>query len=116
MGLSLTRNVTEEYNENGYYILDASGWDYVLINISFDSGVIGFSSSNDSGAITGVTDGSAISATNFYAASLIDVSTNGATQVATPGITMYRAFLVGRFIKIDGDVAAKIILQYHKLS
>jgi hypothetical protein len=116
MALSLTRNVTEEYNENGYYSFDTSGWDYVLINMVFDSGAIAFLSSNDSGAITGVTDGSATSATNFFGASLIDVSTNGPTQVATPGTGMYRAFLVGRFIKLDGDVAAKIILQYHKLS
>ena len=116
MGLSLTRSVTEEYNENGYYTFDTSGWDYVLINIVFDSGLISFLSSNDSGAITGVTDGNTTSATNFYPASLIDVSTNGDTQLATPGTTMYKAFLVGRFIKLGGDVAAKIILQYHKLS
>lgn len=116
MGLSLTINVTDQYNENGYYIFDTSGWDYVLINIVFDSGLISFSSSNDSGAITGVTDGNATSATNFFGASLTDIVNNSTSQVASPGTNMYRAYLVGRFIKLDGDVAAKIILQYHKLS
>jgi hypothetical protein len=116
MGLSLTRNVTEEYNENGYYVFDTSGWDYVLINISLESGAISFLSSNDSGAITGVTDGNATSATNFYAATLLDVSTLNDSQLATPGTSMFRAFLIGQFVRLNGDVAAKIILQYHKLS
>ena len=115
MGLSLTRNVTEEYNENGCTI-DTSGWDYVLINMSFDDGVIQFFSSNDSGAITGVTDGSSISATNFYPATFLDVSTLNDSQLATPGTSMFKAYLVGRFIRLSGDTATKIILQYHKLS
>jgi hypothetical protein len=117
MALSLTQNITEEIKNNGYYVCDTSGWDFLLINTKATN-IINFDSSNDSGEITGVTDGNSLSSTSYLGTAYLTNITGRGTQNTTTGTSMLRAHLQGRFIKITGSLETNdyIIVQYHKYS
>ena len=118
MALSLTKDVTEEFVRDGYYVADASNWDHIIWQFVGITGTIEFFSSNDSGAITGVTDGNSLSAIDFSVANFYDISTtNFVTSASNSGL--YRSTHVGQFVKSSfsaGSTVTKVIIQYHKFS
>ena len=118
MALSLTENITEQIIADGYYVADASNWDHIIWQFISLSGTIEFFSSNDSGAITGVTDGNSLSATAFSAANFYDIAL--ATNVnSTAASGLFRSTHVGQFVKAQlngGATIDKCIIQYHKFS
>ena len=122
MALSLTLDVTEKFNEVGYYVADASNWDYIVWQIITGDDTVTpiiFKSTNDSGAVTGVTDGNSLSATNFYTANVYDVFNN--SFVTNAGVSgMYRSSYIGQFVRVDSENVDsklnKLIVQFHKIS
>lgn len=118
MALSTTVDISEKFIADGYYVADASNWDHIIWQFIGLSGAIEFFSSNDSGAITGVTDGNSLSATDFSIANFYDIATtNNVTSTASSGL--FRSTHVGQFVKAalgGGATIDKVIIQYHKFS
>ena len=118
MALSLTVDISEELIRDGYYVADASNYDHIIWQFIGLSGSVEFYSSNDSGAITGVTDGNSLSATAFSAANFYDISlATNVTSTAASGL--FRSTHVGQFVKSllgGGATIDKCIIQYHKFS
>jgi len=117
MALSLTQDVTAEFNANNGYVADASNWDYLIWQFVTPTGTISITSTNDAGSVTGSFDGNSLTATNFATVSATVL--NGgtlATSVTTAGL--YRTQHVGQFVKFGGAsaAAAKVIIQFHKFS
>lgn len=117
MALSLTQDVTAEFNANNGYVADASNWDYLIWQFVGPSGTINVTATNDAGSVTGSFDGNSLTATNFVTVSATAANGNTLTSsVASAGI--YRTSYVGQFVKFGGAAAAatKVIIQYHKFS
>lgn len=118
MALSLTQDVTTEFNQDGFYIADASNWDYLIWQfVGLGEFTLDIKATNDSGAITGVTDGFALTSTNYIEVQATDLSSGaGVTSIAGDGL--FRVAQVGQFVKIGADdaTATKVIIRYHKFS
>ena len=117
MALSLTQDVTAEFNANNGYVADASNWDYLIWQFVSPTGTVNITATNDASSVTGSFDGNSLTANNFIAVSATVV--NGgtlATSVAASGI--FRTSYVGQFVKFGGASAAatKVIIQFHKIS
>jgi len=101
----------------GYVIIDVSNYDYTLIQ-PIGADVSKVECSIDGGDITGVTDGNATSATNFYAAAGITVS-DGVTYVNSITSTRTVRFpVVGRYLKITASPTSmnKLLVMLAKIS
>ena len=114
MALSLTQDVTVEFNANNGYVADASNliWQFVT-----PSGTISITATNDAGSVTGSFDGNSLTATNFVTVSATNANASTVvTSVSAAGI--YRTSYVGQFVKFGGAAAAatKVIIQFHKFS
>lgn len=119
MALSLTQDVTAEFNANNGYVADTSNWDYTIWQFITPSGTIGISSTNDSGAVTGSFDGNSLTATNFL--TVTATALNGlanVTSVTAGTSAKVRVGSVGQFVRFGGAGAAatKVIVQFHKIS
>lgn len=115
--LATTQDLTINFNRDGYAKIDLSNWDFCVAHFIGTSGAISFLTSNDAGAITGVTDGNATSATNFVAVQGTNLSTGVAgTSAATS--TLYRFNNIGRFLELSGAgvTVTKLILYLSKIS
>lgn len=117
MALSLTQDVTAEFNANNGFVADASNWDYLIWQFVSPTGTVSVTATNDAGSVTGSFDGNSLTATNFSTVSATVL--NGgtlATSVAATGL--YRTSYVGQFVKFGGASAAatKVFIQYHKIS
>lgn len=122
MALSLTQDVTVEFNQDGFYIADASNWDYLIWQFVGPSTTIGIYATNDSGAIQGVTDGFALTSINYTSVQATDLS-SGATVDSITGDGLYRVAQTGQFVKFGPNesselpiTADKVIIRYHKFS
>lgn len=117
MALSLTVDVTEEFNRDGFYIADSSNWDYLIWQFVNPSGGIEIKSTNDSGAIQGVTDGFALTSTNYVTTQATKL-VNGTSVTAVTGSGLFRVAQVGQFVKFGESecTADKVFIRYHKFS
>lgn len=117
MALSLTQDVTQEFNQDGFYIADASNWDLLVWQFVNPSGTIEIFATNDSGAIQGVTDGFALTSTNYTKVQATYLG-DGTSTTSVSAAGLYRTTHVGQFVRVGaGDgVADKVIVQYHKFS
>ena len=117
--LSNYQDLTTSFNANGKVQIDTSNYDYVMVQIVTPSGTISFASTNDSGAITGATDGNATSALNFVSCQGTN-QTNGTAETSTGSANSLHKFsLVGRFLQISGgagSTVAKIYVAYNRVS
>ncbi len=118
MALSLTQDVTQEFNQDGFYIADASNWDLLVWQFVNPDGTIDILASNDSGAIQGVTDGFALTSINYTSIEATDLSATATPVTSVAASGLYRTTHVGQFVKFGGEgaVADKVIVQYHKFS
>lgn len=118
MALSLTLDITDSFNANNGYVADASNWDLIVWQFVAPTGTISITSSNDSGAITGVTDGYALTANSFQTAAALSVATGNTYVTSVTGAGLFRTQHIGQFVKFGGASAAasKVIIQFHKFS
>ena len=108
-------DLTEQYNaQNGFVNIDVSNYDYCLIQPIGQA--LDMGSTIDGGAITGVTDGSAVSAINFTTVQGTLISTGGpVTSAPNGGITKLN--VVGRFINLEGATPiTKLLIMLAKIS
>lgn len=110
--------ITEDLNNNDIVNLDVGGWDYAEVQLVAPIGTFSFWTSLDAQDITGVSDGSAASATNFTALSgilLSDVS--AVTTLAAAGIVKFPN--IGQFLRITGAAGAQVtkaIVRLYKIN
>jgi len=116
MGLSITQEVTTEFNAGSGYVADASGWDYLVWQFVGPSGTINLTATNDGGAVTGSTEGNSVTATNFVTVQGTKLSDGTAVTVASAGLI--RVGVVGRFVRFAGTTvsATKVIIEFFKIS
>lgn len=110
-------DITADLNSNSLATLDVGGWDIAEVQLVTPTGTFSFLTSNDSGAITGVSDGSNVSATNFTAVSGINLATAGAvTSLATSGIVKFLNF--GQYLRVSGAGAtvASASIRLYKIN
>lgn len=107
MALQQVVEITADLNDNDISTLDVGGYDYAEVQLVTPTGTFSFFTSSDSGDITGVSDGSAASATNFTALSGINLATAGAaTTLATSGIVKFPN--MARYLQITGAAGAQV--------
>jgi hypothetical protein len=124
MSVQIVLDVTNEYNsglESGtpkIVKLDIGGFDYAVIQAPGASNDIAISSTNDSGDIQGVSDGSAVSSTNYVSVSGTELT--GLNTVAFVGTNqLVRVQSVGRYLMLDGTADSvtvdKLLVRLYKI-
>src|SRR5574337_100988 len=117
MSLARYLDVTSKVNATGGAILDIGGWDFADLQLDTPTGQINFETSNDSGAITGVSDGSEASADNFLSVQGTNLGTGSSvSSLSTSGIVKFNG--IGRYLKVygAGQTVAKALLRLYKIN
>jgi hypothetical protein len=117
MAIQSVVDITLDLNNNSIANLDVGGFDYAEVQLVSPTGTFSFFTSSDAGAITGVSDGSAASATNFTVLSGIDLATAAAaTTLATSGIVKF--LNMAQFLRISGDAVqvTKAFVRLYKIN
>lgn len=98
-------DVTTEFNANNGVKLDLSLYESATFSFVTPTGTISITGSNDAGAIEGVTDGNALTSTNYTAIQAINLGTGSAvTSVVAAG--NYKVTIGPKFIQFGGASAA----------
>lgn len=108
-------DVTAEFNANNGTKIEASNYDYCVVQFVGASGTINFTASNDSGAVQGTTDGNISLSTNFQTCFATKLADN--TTVTTGATGLFRFGVVGRYIQFAGAGAAatKVLVMLAKI-
>ncbi len=116
MALSLTVDITAEFNAGNGYVADSSGWDTLVWQFVNPSGTVSITATNDNGAITGAVLGSPTTATNFQSAGATKIS-DGTLVSTVAAAGLFKTTNIGQFVKFGGAAAAatKVFLQYNKI-
>ena len=108
-------NELSSNNPVGAAYIDLSNYDYCVLQIANSGNTYDFYSTNDSNAITGVSDGNISSSTNYVQIGGLNLFSN--TYETTTSVDgLWRFKVVGRYLKIlyggggDTDVNAFIML------
>lgn len=113
MAVQQILDVTADFNADGVVNLDIGGWDFAVVQLVTPVGTTSFFTSNDAGAVQGVSDGNPTSATNFVAVTGTVLATgSGATTLAGAGLIKFTG--VGQFLQISGTSAAKVLVRLYK--
>lgn len=100
--LNQSIDLTTAFNADGKVNLDVSGWDNCTLQIQTPSGAISFNGTNDSGGITGISDGNPRTATNWQPVQGINTATGlGATSTSGNGI--FKFTVVSQFLQFIGS-------------
>ncbi len=97
--------------------LDVSDWDYVVVQMILTAGTITFSSTNDSGAVTGGTDGSPSSAQNWVAVLGTNLNTGTTATSTAASNSLFKFNIIGRYLQLSGaaGAATKVLIYYAKI-
>ncbi len=114
MSIQRIIDITKDLNDNDLCTLDVGGYDYAEVQLVTPTGIFSFLTSSDSGAITGVSDGSNVSATNFTAVSGINLATgSGVTTLAADGIVKFAN--LAQYLRVSGGAAAQVAKAFIRL-
>lgn len=103
--ISRILDVTTEFNANNGVKLDLSLWESATFNFVTPTGTINITGTDDAGAIEGVTDGNALTSTNYTTIQAINLASGTAvTSVAASG--NYKVTIGPKFIQFGGASAA----------
>lgn len=112
--LSSYIDATDKFNAAGTFVQDVGEWDFVVVQLVTPVGTTTFSSTNDDGAITGVSDGTPASAQNWIDVQGINLLTStAATTLAGAGLMRFP--VVGQYLRISGTSAAKVLIKLSKI-
>lgn len=110
-------DLTADFTATQNVRVDASGCDWVLVQIVTPSAQINFNASNDAGAIVGITDGNALSSQNFQPAG-VENTANRAVVNSTITSGIFRYNVTGRFLQIvaaAGTTISKLLVSYNRI-
>jgi len=110
MAITNTYDYTTKFNADSGVVIDMGGWDNVTVQLVSPSGAVSFNTTNDGGAITGVSDGGAASAANFTAIQGINLA-SGAAVTTLNATGSVRFNNVGKYLQLTGSsvTATKVI-------
>lgn len=109
-------DLTSQFNADAKVQIDVSEWDYVVAHFVSPTGTVTFKGSNDGGAIAGVSEGDANSATNWVAINGLNLATNSsATSIAAT--SLFKFNVVGKFIQFESvaNTVTKLLIQLSKI-
>lgn len=105
--LSKVLDVTTEFNANNGVKLDLSLWESATFCFVTPTGTINITGTNDAGAVESVTDGNAITSTNYTAIQATNLASGTAvTSVSAAG--NYKVTIGTKFIQFGGASAAAV--------
>lgn len=112
---SYVKDITNQFNADNQYKLDVSEWQNVTIQVVDPSGSIDLSGSNDARAITGVSDGNAVSSDNYSTIQATNLA-DGALVTAITTDGLYSIKVLFKFLSIGGvgAQATKVLLFFNK--
>ena len=118
MAISVVQDVTVQFNNNGFINLDCSGWETMVVQLESPTGTVYFNHTNDSGAVTGVTEGSPALSTGYQPVQGVNLA-NGATLDSTAATGLYRFQYIGRFLQLTNNAgsatASKVLVEFSKI-
>lgn len=117
MAVSQLLDITADFNIGSLAILDIGGYDSVVVQVITPTGTVNFLTTNDGGAVQGVSDGSATTATNFVAVFGTNLATGvGGTSLAATGHMKFTG--IGQYLQISGTAvtAAKVLVRLYKIN
>lgn len=115
MALQDVQDLTDDFNANSIATVDIGGWNEAVVQLVTPTGTVNFTTSSDSGAITGVSDGNATSAINFTAVTGTNLANaTGVTSLAASGQVKFSG--IGRYLRLAGTgvTATKVLLRLFK--
>ncbi len=124
MSVQIVLDVTNEYttgSESGtarLAKLDIGGFDYAVVQVVSPTAAVSFTNTNDSGDIQGVSDGSAVSATNAVTVQGTNLANGSAvSSLAASGLVRFQS--IGRYLFIDGTATSanitKLLVRLYKI-
>lgn len=116
MAVQQVIDITADFNSGSLAIIDIGGWDFAVAQTIGTSGTINFTHSNDSGDLTGISDGSAASAVNFVSVQGTNLST-GAGATSTAADALFKFTGIGRYLRFSGSGASatKFLVRLYKI-
>jgi hypothetical protein len=116
--INISNELSSDNPESAAYI-DLSNYDYCVLQIANSGNSYNFYSTNDSNAITGVSDGSISSSINYVQIGGLNLFSNTyETSAASDGI--WRFNVVGKYLKIEyaggGDTNVDGFVMLSKIS
>lgn len=117
MAISRIVDVTDDFNADSQAILEVGGYDYIDVQLVTPTGAVNFENTNDSGAITGVSDGSAASAINFVAVQGTNLGTGSAvTSLNASGVVKFNG--IAQFFRLIGTgvTVTKALVRLYKIN
>jgi hypothetical protein len=116
MSVQIVLDVTADFNADSKVQLDTGGFDYAIVHLVSPSGTVNFLHTNDSGDVEGVSDGSAVSATNFVAVQGTNLASGTAvSSLAASGLVRFG--YIGRFLQLSGEsvTVTKALVRLYKI-
>lgn len=112
--LSSYIDATDKFNVAGTFVQDVGEWDWVTVQLVTPVGTTTFNSTNDAGAITGISDGTPPSATSWIAVQGTNLNSGVAgTTIAASGLMRFA--VIGKYLQISGTSAAKVLIKLSKI-
>lgn len=111
-------DVTEEFNLNGEVYVETSNYDYCVVQLVASNNSVTLYSTIDSGDYSVSTNNNIFDPNpdNFSQIAFTDLS-DGAIKTTMPDANaLIRVGVVGRYLKIDGETATKILVMLAKIS
>lgn len=119
MAISVVQDVTVKFNANGLINLDCSGWETMVVQLESPTGTVFFNTTNDSGAVQGVTDGGPALSTGYQPVQGVNLA-NGATVDSAAATGLYRFQYIGRYLQITNNsgsaTASRVLVQFSKIN
>ena len=116
MAVERILDVTADINADGRAVVECGGWDFAMVQLVSPTATATFETTIDAGAITGVSDGSAASATNYIAVQGTNVNSgSGVTTLAASGIV--KLTNLGQFLRVIGPglTVTKAFVRLYKI-
>lgn len=114
MAVQIVKDVSLGFTTNSFIVDDIGGFDFAVVQFVGVAGSINFTHSNDGDAITGVTDGNHVSALNFVSVQGTNLAT-GVAATSTAADALYKFTGIGRYLKLSGGTATKILIRLYKI-
>lgn len=116
--LQRTLDLTADFTASPNVRIDVSGWDYALVQIQTPSATIQFNGTNDAGGIVGITDGNALSSTNYQPVAGVNTANNAVVN-STGGNGIFKFNVVSRFLQFvaaGGTTVGRLVVSLTKIS
>lgn len=114
MAVSQSIDITADLNDNDLWQGDIGGYDYAVVQLVSPTGTFTFNTTDNAGAVHGVSDGSAISATSWIACQGTNLNSgSGVSTLATSGLVRFQG--IGQFLQVSGAAAAQVTKAFVRL-